>query len=249
MLSELSRMLENLQVGQPQMGPGQQQLEALQELIQRQRDLSDRTFDAERQQNRGGQPGGQPQPGQDGEQGMGQQGQPQPGQGRNPGENGQFGGLSAEQEALRRALEELAGQLQGGGSETRQALEDAMRAMGEAREDLDNQAPGAAVDDQMEALDRLSDGAQALEQTVRDGQGNTAARGRTRQGQSDDHAADPFDRPAGTYGAVDGRDTRVPDRSALDRAREVLNELRRRASEPRRPRLELDYLERLLEQF
>jgi hypothetical protein len=35
----------------------------------------------------------------------------------------------------------------------------------------------------------------------------------------------------------------------LDRAREVLNELRRRSSEPNRPRLELDYLERLLEQF
>lgn len=249
MLSELSRMLENLQAGQPQPGAGQQQLEALQELIQRQRDLADRTFDAERQQNRGGLPGGPPQQGENGEQGLGQQGRPQPGQGRNPAENGQLGALSAEQEALRRALEELEGQLPGGGAETRRALEDAARAMGEARDDLDNQAPGAAVDDQMEALDRLADGARALEQTVRDGQGSTAARGRTRQGQSDDHAADPFDRPAGTYGAIDGRDTRVPDRSALERAREVLDELRRRASELRRPRLELDYLERLLEQF
>ncbi|MEO0760952.1 MAG: DUF4175 family protein, partial [Pseudomonadota bacterium] len=46
MLSQLRQMLENLQMGQPQMGqqgsPGEQAMEQLQELIQRQRDLSDR---------------------------------------------------------------------------------------------------------------------------------------------------------------------------------------------------------------
>ncbi|MEM6945994.1 MAG: TIGR02302 family protein, partial [Pseudomonadota bacterium] len=63
MLSELSRMLENLQAGQSQQGqqqggPGQQALQQLQELIQRQRELSDRTFGEDRRQRREGMQGG-----------------------------------------------------------------------------------------------------------------------------------------------------------------------------------------------
>jgi len=156
---------------------------------------------------------------------------------------------------LRRALQELARQLPGGGpggdSEAiRQALEDAAREMGEARDDLQNQLPGEAVEDQMEALDRLTEGAQELAEALRNGQGDTANRGRGhRDGQARDLEHDPFDRPAGAFGAIDGRDTHVPDRSVLDRARQVLEELRRRAAQPNRPRIELDYLDRLMDQF
>ena len=83
-----------------------------------------------------------------------------------------------------------------------------------------------------------------------DGQGDTAGQGRGRRdGQARDLLSDPFDRPAGAFGAIDGRDTRVPDRSVLDRARQVLEELRRRAAEPHRPRIELDYLDRLMDRF
>ena len=85
---------------------------------------------------------------------------------------------------------------------------------------------------------------------LRNGQGDTANRGRgRREGAARDLERDPFDRPAGAFGAIDGRDTRVPDRSVLDRARQVLEELRRRAAQPSRPRLELDYLDRLMDQF
>ena len=253
MLSELSRMLQNMQPGMQQHGgSGQRSLEALQEMIQQQRDLADRTFDALRQQRRDGQRGGQG--------GQGQQGDPQPGQGegdigqgdgRRQGQDGQPGSLAAEQEALRRALEELARQLPGGGGDDiRRALEEAAGAMGEARDDLQAQEPGEAVEDQMEALDRLNEGAQAMAEALSNGQGDTANRGRgRREGRAQDLEADPFDRPAGAYGAVDGRDTQVPDRSVLDRARRVLEELRRRAAEPSRGRLELDYLDRLLDQF
>ncbi len=249
MLSKLSRMLENLQAGRRQQhgSGGQRTLEALQEMIQRQRDLADRTFDELRQQRRSGQRdgrtgrGGQPRPGE---------GDPNQGGGLAPGAPGQFGSLSAEQEALRRALEELARQIPGYGAGANQALEDAGRAMGEARDDLENQQPGDAVKDQMEALDRLDEGAQALAEALRNGQGDTASQGRARRdGQARDLSSDPFDRPAGAFGAIDGRDTRVPDRSVLDRARQVLEELRRRAAEPHRPRIELDYLDRLMDRF
>jgi uncharacterized protein (TIGR02302 family) len=206
MLSELSRMLENLQAGrqQQQHGGGQRSLEALQEMIQRQRDLADETFDALRQQrrnsNRGGRNGEPQQGGRGTSPGEGEQGNN--GQGQS---GGQQGGLATQQEALRRALEELAGQLPGGdgaGDGTRQALEDAARAMGEARDDLENRAPGDAVEDQMEALDRLNEGAQALAEALSNGQGDTANEGRgRREGQARDMDNDPFDRPAGAFGA------------------------------------------------
>jgi hypothetical protein len=42
---------------------------------------------------------------------------------------------------------------------------------------------------------------------------------------------------------------KVPDEIDVQRARRVLEELRRRLGEPERPRLELDYIERLLRDF
>ncbi|MCL5778461.1 TIGR02302 family protein [Limibaculum sp. FT325] len=264
MLSQLQRMLENLQAGRMQPGQqgsqGQQALQQLQELIERQRDLADRTFgEARRERREGGgdgQDGGQQsQRGQQGSEGEGQMGQGsgqgEQGQGRQPGRGQQ--GLSAEQEALRRMLDDLARQIPGGqgGEDMRRALEDAGRAMGEARDDLDAGEPGSAVDDQMEALDRLNEGASALAEALRQqGQGDVNTTGRRGRGEAaDNREADPFDRPSGSYGAIDGRDTGLPDRSAIDRARELLEELRRRAGEPMRPQLELDYLDRLIDRF
>ncbi len=247
MLSELSRMLENLQAGRMQQGPGQQAMQELQEMIQRQRDLADRTFDELRQRRRGDQPGqegGEQQPGQQGQQGQ------RPGEQPGQGQQGRSNGLGGEQEALRRQLEELLGRLPGGSEAMERALEGAGRAMGEARDDLNADRPDEAVPDQMEALDRLGEGAEALAEEMQQGQGDVANRGRGRgEGRADDLQTDPFDRPAGAYGAIDGRDTKVPDRSALDRAREVLEELRRRSAEPWREPLELEYLDRLMDQF
>ena len=276
MLDQLSRMLENLRPGQQQAGQsqGQQALQQLQDLIQRQRGLSDETFDELRRQQRGqqgeqqgqqqgqqGQRGQQQGQGQQGRQGQGQQGQQgqrpggqaSPG-GQQSGRHGENGRLAAEQEALRQALEELRGQL-GGGEGMRgasRALEGAEREMGEAREGLEGERTGDAVQDQMEALDQLNRGAEALAEALQqNGQGQQAAEGaRTGRGQrGDDREADPFDRPSGAYGAIDGSGTDVPDRALIDRARELLEELRRRSADQTRPELELDYFERLLDQF
>ncbi|MEL6220900.1 MAG: DUF4175 family protein, partial [Pseudomonadota bacterium] len=121
----------------------------------------------------------------------------------------------------------------------------------QARDDLEGNSTGDALQDQMDALDSLNDGAQALSEAVQNGQGQTGAEGR-RDGPGraqDQRAMDPFDRPAGAYGAIDGSSTEVPNQALIDRARELLEELRRRSSDQARPEIELRYLERLLEQF
>ncbi|MEM6488997.1 MAG: TIGR02302 family protein [Pseudomonadota bacterium] len=265
MLSQLQRMLENLQAGQPQMGqqgsPGEQAMQQLQELMERQRDLSDRTFDEARRnqrQQQGQQQGQQPgqQPGQQGQQGQqpgqgGQQGQQGQGGGQQ-GQQGQGGDLAAEQRALQQMLDELRSRLPGGDGAMGDAFDEAGRAMGRAEDDLQGDAPGEAVDDQLDALDRLQEGAEALAQQLQQqGQGEQQAQGAGRgRGNGDDRQqADPFDRPAGRYGAMDGDGTDVPDKALLDRARELLDELRRRAGDATRPDYELDYLERLIERY
>lgn len=262
MLNQLSQMLQNLQQGRMQAGqsPGQQALQELQELIERQRQLSDQTFDELRQQRRQGQQQGQNQgQGQMGQQGQqGQSGQ-QPGPGREgrgradgQGRHGENGRLAAEQEALRQAIEELRNQLGGEGMDgASRSLGEAGQSMGQARDDLQGNSNSDAIQDQMDALDRMQEGAEALAEAIQQGQGDQAARGdRNGEGRGEDRESiDPFDRPAGSYGAIDGSSTDVPNQALIDRARELLEELRRRSADQERPDLELRYFERLLERF
>lgn len=61
---------------------------------------------------------------------------------------------------------------------------------------------------------------------------------------------DPLGRAInGGAGAGDDGATRIPDHTETQRARQILDELRRRAGETSRPEGELDYLKRLLRQF
>ncbi|MEL7471354.1 MAG: TIGR02302 family protein [Pseudomonadota bacterium] len=271
MLSQLQQMLENMQAmqgQQQQMGPGEQAMQELQEMIQRQRDLSDQTFDELRQRRREQQLGRAPQQGEgqeepgfgDGQgrgdehgQGGQQGGEGERGEGMQPGEmqGGQGGGgnLADQQEALRRQLEALSRGV--GSDDAARALDEAARSMGDARDDLQQGSNSDAVRDQMDALDQMNEGAQALAEQMRNGQGQTEAQGQRRgRGQaSDNETLDPFERPSSSYGALDGRSTKVPDKSLLERGRELMQELRRRAADPSRPKLELDYLDRLMDRF
>jgi hypothetical protein len=54
---------------------------------------------------------------------------------------------------------------------------------------------------------------------------------------------------AGSVGALDTQDVKVPTEAERKRVRNILDELRRRAGEPARPTLELDYIDRLLRRF
>ncbi|MBZ0218042.1 MAG: DUF4175 domain-containing protein, partial [Fimbriimonadaceae bacterium] len=67
-----------------------------------------------------------------------------------------------------------------------------------------------------------------------------------RQGEQN---VDPMGRARVSQDPDLGQDVRVPDEIDIQRAREILQELRRRMGESHRPRLELDYFERLLRLF
>ncbi len=202
-----------------------------------------------------GQPGqgqfgqGQPQQGQQG------QGRPQPGQrgGQQPGQSATPGSLAQRQQGLRGQLQGLLDELQRNGqagqaSGAQDELDGAARAMERAREALERGAMGEATDEQSLALDQLRRGAQQFAQEIfeqmQQGQGTASAPNRDPLGR----------RQAGQQEGANGgnpntSDTRVPDAIDVQRARTILQELRRRLSDPSRPKMELDYLDRLLERF
>ncbi|HRN84381.1 MAG TPA: DUF4175 family protein, partial [Hyphomicrobium sp.] len=70
-----------------------------------------------------------------------------------------------------------------------------------------------------------------------------------RYGQGGDTPRDPLGRPQRTQGPDLGTSVKVPDQIDVQRAREILEELRRRLGEATRAPVELDYLERLLKRF
>jgi hypothetical protein len=60
---------------------------------------------------------------------------------------------------------------------------------------------------------------------------------------------DPLGRPLPSTGNANSEDVRIPDDIEMQRAREILQELRRRAGEIERPQIERDYIDRLLRRF
>ncbi|EME70484.1 kinesin-like protein K39 [Paramagnetospirillum caucaseum] len=144
--------------------------------------------------------------------------------------------MAEEQKALRQALEQLGRSM----PQAPQSLAEAERSMRGAESSLGDGAWGEAADQQAEAVKRLQDGArQILER-------QEAARGK---GSPALIPRDPFGRALnGSTFADDGR-TKVPGRGETMRAREILQELRRRSGDPHRPEPERDYLKRLLKPF
>jgi uncharacterized protein (TIGR02302 family) len=237
-LAQLQDLLENLRAGQSPGqadGQGQQMMRGMQELARRQQQLLDRAY-REAQRNQNGSPQQQGQQGQQGQPGrQGQQGRP----GGQP-QSGESGDLAGAQGALRRQLGEMRQQL-GDGGEVGQALSRAERAMRNALDALNKQSPGDAVAPQGEALDQLQQAERDLaEQMRQNGEGNEGS------GQA---GRDPLGRNPPGQGDLDRGDVKIPEQSEMQRSREILDELRRRAADRARPTLERDYLDRLLKRF
>lgn len=241
MLAQLQQMLENLRADTQQAQPsqGEQALSDLQKMIQLQQQLLERSFQMDRQQRQG--EGQQEQQGQQREQ---QQGQRQ-GQAQSPSDQ-----AAAEQEALRRALGELMRRLGEAGMEIPRALGQAEMQMRGARGALEQNAPGEAADAQVQAVDSMQRGGQAMMQQLQEQMSQQQGEGPGGQPQpTGRRGRDPLGRAARNDGGLDTRGVQVPEESDLGRARDVLQELYRRSGDRGRPSLELDYYRRLLDRF
>ena len=102
---------------------------------------------------------------------------------------------------------------------------DAMQKAEEALEDGDNEEASEA---QSEALDQMRQSAQKMAEQMQKGAQQRAGRG-------EDKGRDPLDRPQRAEGPDLGNSVKVPNAIDAQRAREILDELRRRSGEALRP--------------
>ncbi len=266
LLSEMQRMMDNLRAGQHQQQRQQegnqlnQSLDKLAELMQRQQQLMDETFSMQRRQQQM-----QQQQGQNGEQQeqdrqqQGQNGDRQQ-QDQQNGEQAQSGEMTTEefeeamrqlqeqQQALEQELSELGRQLEDLGLDPSEGFGEAEQEMAEAGRNLGKGSPGEAAGDQGQALEALRKGAQSMMQQMA-GDRNQGGQQPGQQGQNGQQrmgGTDPLGRRNEANGRIDDGDTRVPDEIDAQRAREIMDAIRKRLSDPLRPLLERDYLDRLL---
>jgi hypothetical protein len=123
--------------------------------------------------------------------------------------------------------------------------------MGEAEGELGGGDADGAVDSQGRALEALRRGAQGMAQSMQQqmGQGpGPGAPGRIGQGRANQDT-DPLGRPLRGRDYGDDTTVKVPREIDVQRARRILEELRKRFGENFRPQLELDYIERLLKDY
>lgn len=169
----------------------------------------------------------------------GQDNQGQGDQQRSP----QAGQLGQRQQDLQAQLQALIERLKGMGSRGSNPLDQAGENMGRAAESLAQGDPGGAVPEQGQALDNLRQGAQSLAQELAESMQNANGQARGR------NPTDPLGRPLPSRGPELGSQVKVPDEIETQTVRRILEEVRRRLGEQNRPRIELDYLERLLRRF
>jgi uncharacterized protein (TIGR02302 family) len=251
LLEQMQAMLENLQMARPgQMQQGQDDmmsaLDDLGDMIRKQQKLRDKTY----------------------KQGQDMRRDRQRGQ-RRPRS---LGDLRKDQQALRNRLNQLLEQLrkrglgnmqqqgkngqqgqrgqQGKGNQMGK-LGDAGKAMGEAAGELGQGDPDSAVDSQGRALEAMRKGAQGLAQQMQQqGMMGPGPNGRPGRGQQRaQNNTDPLGRPMRGREYGDDVTVKVPREIDAQRARRILDELRKRYGESYRPQLELDYIERLLQGY
>ncbi|WP_378941773.1 DUF4175 domain-containing protein [Paracoccus sp. R86501] len=238
LLEQFNRMMENLQVRQSkgQQGEGSQgsqPMNRLADTLRDQQQLSDEAFREAQRQFREGQPG-------------------------------DTGELADRQQALRddldRQRELLPGQGSERGDQARDRLDDAGRAMEEAEQALRDGDTGTAMQRQADAIQSMRDGMQSMGDMLAE-QGQQGQRGEQgQQGQTGgadgsgqaggDPGTDPLGRqqPTGTN-QITGEGVDGPGQNPAARAKDLLDEIRRRMGDPGRSAAELDYLDRLGDQF
>lgn len=223
-LANMEARIEQAQQGQGEGGEDQQsqqeqQLDALAEAMGEQRALRDETQQQQQQQQSAGGSGGENQGGAGGEE------------------------LARQQAGIRQGVAQAREQGEGEGAAATAQLDAAERAMRQAEAALMRGDLNAAEAAQTAALESLREGADQLAAEQREG-------GEAGEEGGPSSARDPLGRPARSSGGVGaGDETRVPGSFDPVRAREILDEIRRRAEDPNRPQEERDYLRRLMDRF
>lgn len=244
LLEMLRQMMQNMRVTQGGQGggmpsPGQQAMRDLAETLRRQQELSDEAF-------------------RDGQQGQRGQGN-QPGQGQGEGQQpGQGGGNLADRQGDLR--DQLGRQMQRGlpglgtpeGDAARDSFGQAGRAMDEAEQALRDGDTSRALDRQADAMEAMREGMRNLgEAMAQEQQQNGTRDGGEQYGNVDPRdTRDPLGRRPGENGrGIGTEESMLQGDDIYRRAREILDELRRRSGQQDRPPVERDYLRRLLDRF
>ena len=262
-LEEFQRLMENMRVtqgGQGQPSPGEQALDELGQTLREQQGLSDQAFrELQEQFNPNAQSGQNSEnQGFSGGEGRGQAHDGTGGTGSGEGEGGDGqdgqgleGALADRQQALRQELQRQQNNLPGQGTPegdaAREALGRAGDAMDGAEEALRNQDLAEAIDRQSEAMEALREGMRSLGEALAQNQRNSGQEGQAQNNQG--AARDPLGRNPGQQGMPGTEQGLLQGEDVYRRARDLLDEIRRRAGESERPEIERNCLRRLLDRF
>jgi len=229
MLDRMQAIMENMQTPDQNRAMSEsekamaQAVDGMSKMIDKQRALMDETF---RESHKGN-------PGENG---------PSSSDGGS-GKNGQgLQALKDAQKQLRSDFQSLLKELEKTGVDVPKALGEAGKQMENAEERLGNGRADRATLSQGQAIKNMRDGTQGLVDKL--SKSMMGQRGQAQSGRG--NGTDPLGR--GGSPTTEGSNN-VPDQIDRQRARSIIEELRRRASELGRPKVELDYLDRLLNQF
>ncbi|QKC94761.1 TIGR02302 family protein [Mesorhizobium sp. NZP2298] len=259
LLSQLQDMMNNLQAGRQQQGGEQdsqmrQQMDKLGEILRRQQEMMNDTFRMDQMQR------GERQRGQNRDEQLGQDGgedQDQPGVGQDrdplarqkPMTPQEFADalkqLQEGQGQLKSDLEQLKKSLEGMGMEPNEGFGEAGKSMGSAEQALGEGQGDEAVGHQGRALEALRKGAKDMMKQMQAMQGDQG--GSQEGGRQQNADRDPLGRPRASQGPDFGDSVKVPDEIDVQRARQILEAIRKRLGNALSPDIERSYLERLLE--
>jgi uncharacterized protein (TIGR02302 family) len=263
LLSEMQRMLNNMQTarrnGEQPNNPMREQIDKLGEMMQKQQKLMEdthRTEQALRDRMQRGDPNDDQQQGLNDEPLTEQAPQDQPQ--KDPGKQSAEDKMTAEQlrqalkdmkkrqSELQKDLDGLQKKLSELGLKGPPGFKDAGKEMGESADALGKSQGQRSADAQGRALDALRKGAgdlmQQLSQAGRNGQqGMMPVPGEQAEGN------DPLGRRSGQLGSEIDDQVKVPDQIDVQRAREILDAIRRKLGDGPASLIEKEYLERLLD--
>lgn len=230
MLSQLNDMLENMQTQSPKTATTPRQsalsdaLDDMQNLMDQQKQIMEETFTLSHD--------------------MYENATGMPNQAPNQKDLETLEELKAAQHALNEQFEKAMKSLSEKGAQVPSDLKKAGKSMKRAGNRLSAGRTDKAAQSQGQALEQMRAGSQAMVDQLMESLGDMA-RGKGK-GKTN---SDPLGRAQSPGGKGKEGSGKIPDEGERQQAREILEELRRRAAQLGRPQSELDYLDRLLQRF